>query len=47
MALRLLFAWIGLNIGALLLLAVVDFLRIASKRLARLIAKPQTAESQP
>jgi hypothetical protein len=47
MALRLVFGWIGLNLGALLLLAVVDFFRVASKRLARLIAKPQTVEPQP
>lgn len=47
MALRLVFGWIGLNLGALLLLALVDFFRIASKRLARLLAKPQTVEPQP
>jgi hypothetical protein len=47
MALRLVLGWIALNLGALLLLAVVDFFRIASKRLVRLIAKPQTVEPQP
>jgi hypothetical protein len=47
MALRLVFAWIGLNVGALLLLAMVDVFRVASKWLVRLIAKPQTVEQQP
>jgi hypothetical protein len=46
MALRLVFAWIGLNLGALLLLATIDFLRTASKKLLRLLAKPQPAEPQ-
>jgi hypothetical protein len=46
MALRLVFTWIGVNVGGLLLLAVVDVFRLASKRLVRLIAKPPTVEPQ-
>jgi hypothetical protein len=47
MALRLVFAWIGLNIGALLLLATVDFLKTASKRLLRALSKPQRLLAKP
>jgi hypothetical protein len=35
MALRVVLTWIGLNLGALLLLAVVDVLRVAGKGLFR------------
>jgi hypothetical protein len=44
MALRVVFAWIGLNVGALLLLGLVDVLRLASKRVAKLIARPQPVQ---
>jgi hypothetical protein len=47
MALRVVFAWIGLNVGALLLLGLVDVLRMASKRVAKLIAKPQPLQQHP
>jgi hypothetical protein len=45
MALRLVFAWIGLNLGALLLLAVVDVLRIAGKGLSRWGSKGRRLEN--
>jgi hypothetical protein len=47
MALRLVIAWIGLNVGALLLLGVVDILRLTTKRVVRMFTRPQVAEHQP
>jgi hypothetical protein len=46
MTLRVVVAWIGLNVGALLLLAIVDVTRSARKRLLRRLARPQTAAPQ-
>jgi hypothetical protein len=47
MALRVVFAWIGLNIGALLLFALVDVLRLTAKRVVRIFSRPQVLEQQP
>jgi hypothetical protein len=44
MALRVVFGWIALNVGALLLLAIVDVLKSAGSRLARRVGRTQTAE---
>lgn len=47
MALRLIFAWIALNIGALLLFALVDVLRLTAKRVMRIFSRPQVVEQRP
>jgi hypothetical protein len=47
MALRLVFAWIGLNVGALLLLALVDVLRVAAKGMVRMLRGTRRLEKAP
>jgi hypothetical protein len=44
MALRVILGWIGVNLAALLLLAFVDALKLASSRLVRLFGRAQPAE---
>jgi hypothetical protein len=47
MALRLVFAWIGINLGALLLLALVDLVRVAGKGVFRRVARGRRLEKAP
>jgi uncharacterized membrane protein (Fun14 family) len=44
MALRVVLGWIGVNLAGLLLLAMIDVLRTAASRLARLFGRTQPAE---
>jgi hypothetical protein len=43
MALRVIIGWVGVNLAALALLAIVDVLRVARSGLGRLMGKPQPA----
>ena len=47
MALRLLIAWVGLNVGALFLLAVVDVFRLAGKGVMRRLGRTRRLEKAP
>jgi hypothetical protein len=47
MALRLVFGWVGLNVGALLLLALVDVFRAAAKGMVRVLRGTRRLEKAP